>query len=197
MTYILALVEYEDGTFEKVRLDEIQGFFKKEQENEVMRKPTQKELNDYFTDTHDHINRVRRHMNEVVSNLTKRAAFHDQSKFNENERDIYAVVTPEFSKYEYGTPEHKAVGDKLGPAWRHHLKNNDHHPRHHQNGMWDMDLMMVIEMLCDWKAASERNPNQNFEDSLSLNIRKYGIDGLLASAIVNTAKSLGFIDRNF
>ena len=85
------------------------------------------------------------------------------------------------------------MGDKLGPAWEHHLANNDHHTGHHENGIWDMDLMMILEMLCDWKAASERNPNQVFSESLKLNIMKYKIEKPLANAIRNTAKSLGFL----
>lgn len=158
-----------------------------------MRKPTEKELQDYLDDTNDHILKVQTNIGEISENLHERAKAHDESKFLPEERDIYAVVVPEFKKYKYGTPEHKAVSDKLGPAWEHHLSNNDHHTQYHTNGVWDMDLMMIIEMLSDWKAASDRHEHNDYEDGLLINIEKYGIEDQLASILLRTAKNLGWI----
>jgi len=45
----------------------------------------------------------------------------------------------------------------MKPAIEHHYKNNRHHPEHFNNGIDEMNLVDLIELLCDWKAASERN----------------------------------------
>ena len=159
-----------------------------------MRKPTEEELDNYLEDTHAHIKLVQNQMNKAIIFLKTQSVVHDRSKFTDEEAEIYAVVTPEFAKYDYGTPEHKAVGDKLGPAWEHHLENNPHHPEYHENGVDGMDLLYIIEMLCDWKAASMRNPNQDFKKSLQLNLDKKKIAPQLQSIMINTAARLGMLD---
>lgn len=158
-----------------------------------MRKPTEEELKNYREDTIDHINKVRNNLDLIIGELYGRGKDHDLSKFMSEEQDIYAVVVPKLQGLEYGTPEYKEATDKLGPAWEHHLEHNDHHSRHHENGIYDMDLMMIIEMLCDWKAANDRNPNNNFEEGLLINLGKYEIEDQLASVILHTAKNLGWI----
>lgn len=160
-----------------------------------MRMATKKEMEDYLKDTDQHIGLVQGWMRRAWNRLEIQLLTHDASKYKREEAEIYAVVTPEFAKYEYGTPEHKAVGDKLGPAWQHHLENNPHHPEFHENGVDGMDLLYVIEMLCDWKAASMRNPNQDFKKSLQLNMDKKKVSPQLQSIMLNTAIRLGMFEQ--
>ena len=51
------------------------------------------------------------------------------------------------------------IDTKFKPAIDHHYANNRHHPEHWPNGINDMTLMDLIEMLADWKAATARNKN--------------------------------------
>lgn len=155
--------------------------------------PTKEQLDSYYKDTDEHIDNVQNQMIKAIKNLIDRAASHDVSKYSDAEAHIYAKVTPMFKGVPYGTPEHKAVSDLLGPAWEHHQKENDHHTGHHKNGINDMNLMSIIEMLCDWKAASLRDPNQDFKKSCSMNCDKYGANEQLKNIILNTAKELGMI----
>lgn len=159
-----------------------------------MRKATGQEMENYLEDTDHHIGLVQEWMRRAWNLLELQLLTHDESKYSEEEAEIYAVVTPEFAKYEYGTPEHSAVGDKLGPAWKHHLANNPHHPEYHDNGVDDMDLLYIVEMLCDWKAASMRNPNQDFKKSLQLNLDKKKVAPQLQSVMINTAARLGMFN---
>ena len=153
--------------------------------------PTKEELESYYQDTRQHIVNVQTQMHAVINELILRSNYHDSSKYDKEEAHTYAKVVPLFKGKEYGTPEHKAVGDMLGEAWKHHEQHNDHHTGYHINGINDMNLMSIIEMLCDWKAASLRNPNQIFRDSCSLNCDKYGACEQLKGVIMNTAQSLG------
>lgn len=152
--------------------------------------PTKEELEHYYQDTRQHILNVQRQMYKVIEKLIARTYNHDSSKYDREEAHTYAKVVPMFKGKKYGTPEHKAVGDMLGEAWEHHEKNNDHHTGYHLNGINDMNLISIIEMLCDWKAASMRNPNQNFKESCLMNCKKYGADDQLTKIIMNTALSL-------
>lgn len=160
-----------------------------------MKELTVKELADYIQDTKKHINYVQIFMSKVVVDLLERSYEHDLSKFSNEEALIYAKVTPMFKGLTYGTPEHKEVSDKLGPAWEHHKNSNDHHTGYHENGINDMNLMSIIEMVCDWKAASMRDPNQKFEESCLMNCKKYGADDQLTRIIMNTAFELGFTTK--
>lgn len=53
-----------------------------------------------------------------------------------------------------------------------------------------MNLLDVVEMLCDWKAASERHANGDFMASLILNRARFGLSDQLFQIFVNTAKEL-------
>jgi hypothetical protein len=37
----------------------------------------------------------------------------------------------------------------MAPALKHHYENNRHHPEHFKNNIDDMNLIDLIEMLCD------------------------------------------------
>lgn len=62
-----------------------------------------------------------------------------------------------------------------------------------------MSLMALIEMLCDWRAASERvkqrtdDPEKmkTFESGLTHNFKRFGIEPQLAAILLNTARELG------
>lgn len=117
-------------------------------------------------------------------------------------------ATPLLQKLEYGTPEYKQSLEDLGPALEHHYANNRHHPEYWPNGVADMSLLDITEMLCDWKAASERmrkpTPaapgraeapayDENFERSILLNKERWGFSDELCGILINTARELGFI----
>jgi hypothetical protein len=54
-----------------------------------------------------------------------------------------------------------------------------------------MDLVDLLEMLCDWHAATERNKNGNIRKSIEHNTTRYGMSEQLAKIFQNT------IDRYF
>lgn len=52
----------------------------------------------------------------------------------------------------------------------------------------NMTLIDLIEMLCDWKAATERNKNGNLQQSLEHNAKKYGMSEQLTKIFQNTIR---------
>ena len=70
------------------------------------------------------------------------------------------------------------------PGLQHHYRHNAHHPEHYEDGVAGMDLLDLVEMFCDWKAASERNPKDGVR--LDHNARVYAIAPQLAQVLANT-----------
>lgn len=147
---------------------------------------------DSTRDTADHIDKVRDRMREVMGKLTARAIDHDASKLAEPEKSGYDKLTADLKDIVYGTPEYKQALADAKPAIDHHYQVNSHHPEHYDNGIYDMSLLDVIEMLCDWKAASERTKQGSIAQSLSHNRQRFQIDDQLASILENTVKELGW-----
>ena len=150
---------------------------------------------DSTSDTMDHIEKVEGYLNRCVKNLKLRGYDHDASKLESPEKEIFDVVTPRLSALEYGSDEYRQALAEMKPALDHHYQANSHHPEHWPNGVDDMSLLDLIEMLCDWKAASERHTTGNIEDSLRINAKRFVIDGQLSRILTNTAIELGWIER--
>ncbi len=53
-----------------------------------------------------------------------------------------------------------------------------------------MTLVDIVEMLCDWKAASLRQNNGNLLKSIEVNAQRFGYDDQLKNIFINTAKLL-------
>lgn len=137
-------------------------------------------------ETLKHIHKVRANLYKCIEELDNRARLHDLSKLDSPEKEIFGEHTPELAKVEYNSPEYKALLEKVKPAIDHHYANNRHHSEYHKNGINDMDLIDILEMLMDWKAATERNKNGNIRTSIDKNKERYGISDQLTQILHNT-----------
>lgn len=152
-------------------------------------------------ETEAHIRRVRFFMFRGIDNLRERYKNHDASKLIEPELTPFNIATPKLASLEYGSEEYKQSLKDLGPALNHHFEHNDHHPEHYENGVRGMSLMALLEMLCDWRAASERvkqrtdDPEKvkTFESGLKFNQERFGYSDELAEILLNTARELDMV----
>jgi hypothetical protein len=140
---------------------------------------------DSLPDTLAHIDRVHHFLTRMAAALADRAEAHDDSKRVEPEKSAYDRAVPEMRKHPYGSPGYKAATELLGPALEHHFEHNSHHPEHYPEGIEGMDLIDLVEMLCDWRAAAERPPG-NGTVRMDVNRERYGIEPQLASILENT-----------
>ena len=76
----------------------------------------------------------------------------------------------------------------MGVALEHHYANYRHHPEHFEKGINDMTLIDIVEMLCDWQAASARQLNGNLLKSIEVNAERFGYGEQLKQIFINTAK---------
>jgi hypothetical protein len=83
--------------------------------------------------TQAHINRVAELIGEVNSELTYRAIYHDQSKFDPIEagplQEMQDLIDKE-GQAPFGTDEYRRRTALLGPMLEHHYAKNRHHPEH-------------------------------------------------------------------
>jgi len=57
-----------------------------------------------------------------------------------------------------------------------------------------MNLLDLIEMLCDWKAAGERHDNGSIQRSLDHNRERFKISPQLHEILLRTAIDLGWME---
>lgn len=136
--------------------------------------------------TYEHIDKVRGLLLGCAEDLMRRAHDHDRSKLEDPELATFDEFTPKLKDLVYGSDEYKACLEAMGPALAHHYANNSHHPEHFKDGIRGMTLLDVVEMLCDWKAASMRTRNGNLRGSLGLNQKRFGYSEDLQSIFENT-----------
>jgi hypothetical protein len=148
---------------------------------------------DFLCDAILHVSEVRENIASVNAELVRRGIAHDRTKFQALEFDAFVSTRDAFKKANYGTPEYQACVDAVKPAVDHHHGNNRHHTSYHENGVNDMSLIDIVEMICDWKAASRRSPDKKFIDTLDYAFDKYGIDSQLQGIIRNTLRDLAWI----
>jgi hypothetical protein len=143
---------------------------------------------DSTEDTIKHIRLVASCLATMCGRLTTRAMMHDRSKLKSPEKEMFDRTRPLLDKYPYGTPEYMQVVAEMGEGLNHHYAHNSHHPEHYENGVSGMDLLDIVEMFCDWKAAGERRNDVSFEDSIRISAKRFGMSEQLTEIFLNTAK---------
>lgn len=148
--------------------------------------------NDSRPDTLAHIERVSELLYESADNLARRAIEHDSSKLLEPEKSAFdRLKSLSLSGMTYGSEEYRACLRKEKPAIDHHYAHNSHHPEYYTNGVDGMTLFDVLEMLMDWKAATERmKDGGDINRSLEINTSRFNLSPQLVSILSNTIKEM-------
>lgn len=145
---------------------------------------------DSTQDTLKHIRTVQAFISEVTNELQKRMIYHDMSKMSDLEKNIFDEFTPKLKDSTYGSDEYKKFLSEMKVALDHHYKENKHHPEHFDKGIRGMNLIDLVEMLCDWYAASLRHDDGDIYKSIEINKNRFGYSDDLAEILKNTADFL-------
>lgn len=141
--------------------------------------------------TLEHIREVQKLMYHFQCALGERALDHDRSKIEHPvENSLFAEYSPCLSQIRFGSPEYEESLKKLGPALEHHRANNRHHPEFHDEGVDGMTLIDLLEMACDWKAASMRSKDGDVMKSLEVSEKRFGLSPQLVKIFANTFKTM-------
>jgi len=141
-------------------------------------------------ETKEHICKVRNNIRFVIYELLNRSMNHDKTKMENPELEIFDFHTSSLKGLTYGSDEYKKVLSKMKPALEHHYANNNHHPEHFQAGIRGMNLIDLIEMFCDWYAATKRHADGDIMKSIEINKIRFGYNDLMEEILKNTADFL-------
>jgi hypothetical protein len=143
---------------------------------------------DSTIETKKHIKQVEENITKIVKELVSRAVEHDKSKLSGIEKEAFDEYTPKLKSSTYGSPEYKEMLKAIQPALDHHYSKNSHHPEHWKNGIAGMDIVDIVELLCDWAGAVKRHNDGNLNKSIKINQERFGYSDDLKSIFENSVK---------
>ena len=141
-------------------------------------------------ETYQHIGVVRQNLMVMVKELLDRADGHDASKLVDPELATFDEYTPKLKHSTYGSDEYKGFLVGMGEGLAHHYASNRHHPEHHQDGIAGMNLIDLVEMICDWLAATKRHADGDIRRSIDVNQERFGYDDQVKAILHNTVDVL-------
>jgi hypothetical protein len=139
----------------------------------------------HYVKTVIHKYHVHRFMTKTCISLMKRSLLHDLSKFSRVETSAFAYVDKHYKDVDYGSDEYFEKLEKIREALNHHYMLNTHHPEHY-DGIYDMAILDIIEMLCDWAAVSS-----DLERSLNVSRDRFGYGVYLDEKFKEFFKEIG------
>ena len=137
-------------------------------------------------ETIKHIRNVRRFIFKIIVSLFVRALTHDKTKLQKYEKKGFDEYTPRLAGMTYGSEEYKQCLLELKPYLDHHYAVNRHHPEHFELGLQQMNLVDVIEMFCDWYAATKRHKDGDIIKSIQINQKRFNYSRELKRLFINT-----------
>ena len=137
-------------------------------------------------DTNKHRFFVRMLMYEIAKDIMDRADHHDDSKLLPPEKELFDEYTPKLKGCTYGSPEYNEFLKGLKQALDHHYATNRHHPEHFPEGMNGMNLVDMVELICDWFAATMRHDDGDINKSLQINKKRFNMDEQTVAVLKNT-----------
>jgi hypothetical protein len=148
---------------------------------------------DSTADTLKHGRRVAELVAPLAAELVQRGIQHDRSKTDDPELAVFNEYTPKLKTSTYGSDEYKSFLAGMGEGLAHHYSANRHHPEHFTDGVNGMTLLDLMEMLADWKAATERHADGDLLQSLEIQRERFGIGDQLWQVLANTAAFYGWL----
>lgn len=132
-----------------------------------------------------HIRSVRAKLYVILNEISKRVLQHDKSKLEYPEYNLWCKMDEE-PRYKYGTKEYFDKIERNKHVFNLHYKHNTHHPEHYVNGILDMDLVDVLEMLIDWISYKDKIRISEAIELIEQQSRRYGLSEEFECVLKNT-----------
>lgn len=162
-------------------------------------------------DTLKHIKKFQENLAILFQAIANRHDGHDASKLESPEKEAFDRATPLLAGLTYGSDEYKSALADMKDALDHHYAHNRHHPEYFAGtkinqgeeiveifgeGMRGMTLVDLVEMFCDWCAATERHEDGDIKKSIYHNMKRFGFGETLACIMINTAREYSMGKRS-
>ena len=140
---------------------------------------------EYFVRLNKHRQEVLYYLGNLAIETFRRAANHDISKSEKTEKALFNQTTT--SDTIYGSPEYFERLKSIEKGIKLHYKRNRHHPEHFENGIKDMNLIDILEMLIDWYSASRcYSETGDIGRSIEINQERFNYSNELKQILYNT-----------
>jgi len=150
--------------------------------------------NQVEAETRLHIRQVQILIKRVCDILKNRGIVHDESKLKSPELETFQKYTEKLKGVTYGSNEYKKFLADMKPALDHHYANNRHHPEHFEDGIKGMNLIDLMEMFCDWYAATKRHADGDINKSIEINKKRFGYGDEIEAIFLNTVRDTECFD---
>ena len=140
----------------------------------------------------NHIKDVQFYMAQIIHYLTTAARIHDSSKYSPQEIGL-VIKKAQLDAIPYMSEEYKAALANVQDGLQHHYQMNPHHPEFWTNGVEDMSMLNLLELLADWKAASDATVGGSLDNSIEKNTERFNLSPEMVRLLTNTARDLGWI----
>lgn len=144
--------------------------------------------------TLEHINQVKSKMEFFASVLATRGTSHDSSKLIEPEYSGWLAMDQE-PRYLYGSEKYYDKINRYKEVLEHHYSLNSHHPEHFENPSTQMDLVDLIEMLCDWFSYSNNISWLEGYNTINFQCARFGLNDTIRYLLLNTFRN--FLVQSF
>jgi hypothetical protein len=142
-------------------------------------------------ETLKHIEVVMQLLATMQHEIALRMFSHDRTKLQSPELEMFEIFTDKLAALTYGSEAYEQCRQEmLDSALGHHYENNRHHPQFFENGVDDMNLIDLIEMLCDWKASTLRSSDGDIWYSIEHNAKGFNLTPQLVKILQNTVPLL-------
>ena len=143
----------------------------------------------------EHNRSVGQQVIQVCNQLIDRALIHDDSIFTDEDLKLVIQEKKELMDlvaqgYSRNSPQQQNHRKKWKPLLgEKHYSLNRHHIQYHDGGINGMNLIDLIEMLCDWYVATKEN-NRDIDKSIRENVQEHKIDSQLSRILKNTVREM-------
>lgn len=124
----------------------------------------------------------------VIKDFVRRLGRHDHSKLLPPEKACFDEISVRLRATPYGSPGYRETLAEFKPALEHHQTLNDHHPEAFADGIHGMNLLQLLELCCDWIAASRRHLDGDVLQSLVISQERFGMTDAEVALVERTIR---------
>lgn len=135
-----------------------------------------------------HICNVRKYLSYFSRIVYNRGVEHDQSKLMEPELSLWKKMDEE-PRYPYSIDPNSEYQKKLErhkTVFELHWRNNRHHPEHFHGWYTEMDLVDLIEFMCDNISYKQNLTFEECERLIKDQCARYNFPDILQNILLNT-----------
>lgn len=146
-----------------------------------------REYKEFMDKYYKHKTLVNDNAERCANIMMHRAEKHDDSKKEDPELSMFIKSSKVLYNVKYGTDDYnKTIDNMKKEALGHHYFENPHHPEHYEKGVAGMNLFDILEMMCDWAAASKQYGTE-LADSIETSIKRFGLEGTIMEDIIRNS----------